>query len=530
MTTPSVTWMALIPVLVLTLGGLLLLTVSSLAKGRVDRGAYTLWTVVTGVVALLCAVPSWARVQGWEATGWWDPATTPAGPFSTLAGTFGVDGFSLLITMLVALAVIVVALVAGDYAEAEGIDGPELHVLLLLAGVGAVTMASANDLIVLFLGLETLSIASYVLAAIQLRRVESTEAGFKYFVLGAFSSAFFLYGVAMVYGGTGSTSLAGIRDYLAGNLLFGEQSILLLLGLGLLVIGFGFKVAAVPFHSWSPDTYDGAPSPVVAFMASVTKAAAFAGMIRVFVAAFGPLAADWRPVVSVLAVLSLVGGALAAVVQTNVKRLLAYSSISHAGFILLGVQAAGPEGVAAVVVYLVAYSLMVMGSFTVVTVVAGHGDADHAVSSYRGLGRTSPVVAGSFTLLLLAQAGAPFTAGFYAKFVAVRAAVESDATWLAVVAMLSATIAAYLYLRVVVTMWFNEADERRPLSPAPFGAKLAIAVCVAGTLAIGLFPDGLTRLADQGQPVLVRDDAPATGVLPGDLTLVPQDATTSSGG
>ena len=519
--TPSVTWTALLPMIVLALGALVLLTVASLSKGRVGRSTFTLWTVVTGLLSLGAAVPVWARVQGWEdAIGWWDPATTDAGPFSTVGDAVGIDGFSVLLTMLIAAAVVVVALLADEYLRREGIEGPEFHVLVMLAGLGGMVMVSANDLIVLFLGLETLSIASYVLASMNRRRAQSQEAGLKYFVLGAFSSAFFLYGIAMVYGGTGSTGLAAIKDYLAQNLLLGDKGILLLLGVALLLVGFGFKIAAVPFHSWSPDVYDGAPSPAVAFMASVTKVAAFAGMVRVLVVAFDAMAADWRPVLDALAVLSLVGGALLAIVQTDVKRLLAYSSISHAGFILLGVSAASDKGTQAVVIYLVAYSFMVMGSFAVVALVGRGTDGHHAVADYRGLARSSPVLAGAFTFFLLAQAGVPFTAGFYAKFYAVIAAVDADASWLALVAMLSAVISAYLYLRLIVSMWFQAPTDDAPARrlTVPFAGALALGACVLVTLLIGLFPGPLTRVADESRPVVVRSEPAVASPLPTELT------------
>ena len=518
--TPQVDWAALLPLLVLVVGGLLLLTVTSLAKDRVGRGVVTLWTVVTGVLALGACVPLWARVQGWDdALWWWDPETTAAGPFSTVGGAVGVDGFTLVVTMLIAVAVVVVALVADEHLRHDRIEGPEPYVLLLLSAAGGVVMAMANDLIVLFLGLETLSIAAYVLAAINLRRAQSQEAGIKYFVLGAFSSAFFLYGIALVYGATGTTSLIGIQDFLAGNLLLGTSSVLLVLGMGLLLVGFGFKIAAVPFHSWSPDVYDGAPTPSVAFMASVVKVAAFAGMVRVLVVALGGYSADWRPVVGALAVLSLVGGALAAIVQTNVKRLLAYSSISHAGFILLGVEAAGSQGSRAVLVYLVAYAFMVIGSFAVVGLVERNGGGI-TLAGYRGLARTNPAVAATLTLFLLAQAGVPFTAGFYAKFYAVIAAVDAGSSWLALVAMLSAVVAAFLYLRVVVAMWFAspEGEPLRPI-PVPVATGAALVACAVVTLGIGIFPDGLTSVVDDAEPVIVRVEPSVTAGPTGGLPL-----------
>jgi NADH-quinone oxidoreductase subunit N len=527
--TPSVDWAALVPLLVMGVGALLALTITSVARGRLGHRFATGWTVAVGLLSAVTALPLWARVQGWEGgLWWWDPETTPPGAFATVGSAVGIDGFSVAVTMLIGVSVAVAALVLDGYLRREGIAGPEAHVLMLLSAAGGIVMASANDLIVLFLGLETLSIAVYVLASMNLRRYQSQEAGLKYFVLGAFSSAFFLYGIAMVYGGTGTTSLVGIADFLAGNLLVGSSSVLVLLGIGLLLVGFGFKVAAVPFHSWSPDAYDGAPTGVVTFMASVVKVAAFAGMVRVLVLAFGTFAADWRPVVQALAVLSLVAGALVGIVQRNIKRLLAYSSISHAGFILLGVDAAGSQGNRAVLVYLIAYSFLVIGSFAVVSLVGRTGDDRHGLDDYRGLSATNPALAGVFTLFLLAQAGVPFTSGFYAKFYAVVAAVDAGAAWLAVVAMVSAVVAAFLYLRVVIAMWFHApASEGPDRIPVPGATAVALVACAVVTLGIGLLPGWVTDATDGGDAVLVRPDEPAS-TLPADLPF-PLDAPPSGG-
>lgn len=520
---PAVDLASIVPIIILALGGLLLLTFASLLRRRVGPAFFATWMVGVGLGAAITALPLWARVQGWEGGLWWfDPATSPVGPSSTLGGVFGVDGFSVALTMLIGVAVALSALVLLGVARRDGEVKAEPYVLVILAAVGAVIMVSANDLLVLFLGLEALSLPIYVLAASNLRRAQSQEAGLKYFVLGAFSSAFFLYGIALIYGGTGSTSLVSVTTFLSDELLVGSSSLLVLLGIALLITGFGFKIAAVPFHSWSPDVYDGAPTSVVAFMASVVKVAAFAGMVRVLVVGFGTFAADWRPLLQVLAVLSLVGGALVAVVQTNVKRLLAYSSISHAGFILLGVEAASTQGSRAVVVYLVVYTFLVIGSFAIVGVVARTGDTHHSLDTYRGLGRTSPAIAATFTFLLLAQAGVPFTSGFYAKFYAVIAAVDAQSAWLAVVAMLSAVVAAYLYLRLVVLMWFAAPGADTPTTRLPVAVPtgIVIVVCVAVSLFVGLLPGPLTSVADEADPVVVEPPAPlaeGTGQLPPEL-------------
>jgi NADH-quinone oxidoreductase subunit N len=345
----------------------------------------------------------------------------------------------------------------------------------MLSASGAKLMGSANDLIVVFLGLEILSIALYVLAAFNHKRAESGEAALKYFVLGAFSSAIFVYGIALTYGATGSTNLPQIASYLSKNVVASNG--VLLGGMALLLVGFGFKIAAVPFHMWSPDVYQGSPSPVTGFMAAVAKAGAFAALLRVFVSTFGVVRTDWQPIVWGLAILSLVVGAVLALVQRDVKRMMAYSSINHAGFILLGVQAADARGVSASLYYLFAYMFMVIGTFAVITVIGRVGDTGHQLSDYRGLGRRQPVLAGVFAVFLLAQAGIPFTTGFLAKFQVVAASVDVHSYALAVVAMVSAAVAAFFYLRVGITMYSPVGFVADPVvgevDPAPTAAAIA---------------------------------------------------------
>ena len=416
------------------------------------------------------------------------------GPHSTVAGSIGVDGFSVFIIVLLACTVVLTALVADGFLHRENLDGPAFYVLLMLSAAGGITMASANNLIVLFLGLEVLSLAVYVLVAMHLRRAESQEAGIKYFVLGAFASAFLLYGIALVYGATGSVNLIDIEDALQSNDL--SDNGLLLAGMAMLLVGFGFKVAAVPFHAWTPDVYQGAPSPVVSYMAAGVKAAGFAALLRVFFGGFLGAADDWQPVMFGLAIASLAVGSLMAIVQTDVKRILAYSSISHAGFILVGVQAATDEGVASVLFYLAAYAAMAIGSFAVITVVSGPGDEGTAIENLRGLAARRPVLAGAFTVLLLSQAGIPFTAGFWAKFEVITAAVDGRSFWLAVIAMLAAVVAAFLYLRIVVSMYLEAPDPDAPRLRIHGGPGVAIAIVVLFTLAFGIYPEPLLNLAD----------------------------------
>ena len=488
---PSVAWWGLVPLIILVAGGIVLLTVASLVK-PLPKGFYAWWTVGVALAAGITTIPPWTRVHH-------------HGPIATLSGMFGVDGFSLFVTAVICAGVVLTALLADDYLRREGLEGAELYVLVLLSASGGVVMASANDLIVLFLGLETLSIAVYVMAAMHLRRIQSQESGMKYFVLGAFSSAFFLYGIALTYGATGSTNLATIKSFLAANSL--TEDTMLMAGLALLLVGLGFKIAAVPFHAWSPDVYQGAPTPVTAYMASGVKVAGFAGLLRVFVVGFDQYASDWRPAVFALAVLSLLVGAIAAVVQTDVKRMLAYSSISHAGFILVGVQAASDKGTSSALFYLGAYTFMVAGSFGVATLVGGKGDARHALSDYRGLSRAQPLLAFVFMVFLLAQAGVPFTTGFFAKFSVIDAAVDARQYWLAIVAMVSSVISAVVYLRIVVSMYVGGDDEEEVARPAaitlPPGAVIALAVAFAVTIAFGIVPGVIVNLTRDAVPTLV---------------------------
>jgi NADH-quinone oxidoreductase subunit N len=492
---PAVEWSLLAPLLILIGGSLLLLTISALSPRKLRAGISSIFTVVTCLVAVGSAVALWDRVQ--------DPAR---GPATALADAITIDGFSLFFTVLIALSIALVALLADDYLRREGLDGPELYALMILSGAGGVTMAMANDLIVVFLGLEILSIAIYVMAGMHLRRIESQESAIKYFVLGAFSSAFLLYGIALVYGATGTTNLSGINAFLADNLL--ESEGLLLAGFALLLVGLAFKVSAVPFHLWTPDVYQGAPSPVTAFMASVSKAASFAALLRIFSSTFAAFEADWRPIVWVMAVLTLVVGAVLAVVQRDVKRMLAYSSISHAGFVLVGVEAHTEQGVAGALFYLLAYAFLVIGSFVVVTLVGRRGDAAHDLDDYRGVGRDRPALALAFTVLLLSQAGVPLTSGFFAKFYVIGAAADAGSYALALIAMVSAVISAFLYLRIIVAMYFSggeddDAAAARPRIAIPAGAAVSLTVAIAFTLVVGVLPGLVADVARDAIPVLL---------------------------
>jgi NADH-quinone oxidoreductase subunit N len=469
---PDVEYSAMLPAIILVVGALLLLTVSSLSGRRPRSSTHGWFTVVVGLASLAASANLWDRVSD-------------DGPFLAVANALAIDGFSVFFMVLVSAVVVLGALLGEAYLRREGLEGPEFYVLMMLSASGGMLMAAADDLIVLFLGLEILSIALYVLAGYHGRRAASREAAIKYFVLGSFSSAIFLYGIALVYGATGSTNLHEIAAFLAENVITGNG--VLLAGMGLILVGLGFKVAAVPFHTWTPDVYQGSPSPVTGFMAAAAKAAGFAGLLRVFVTAFETQRLDWRPAVFVIAVLTLVVGSVLAIVQTDIKRMLAYSSISHAGYVLIGLQAASREGTAGALFYLLAYSFMVLGSFAVVTLVGRRGDARHDLEAYRGLAARRPGLALAFSVFLMAQAGVPFTSGFLAKFYVISAAVERESYALAIIAMLAAAVAAFFYLRVIVLMYSEGEGEPVRIS-LPLSTGAALAVTLTFTLVVGILP------------------------------------------
>ena len=488
---PSVDWWSLSPLIVLLAAGLALLVGAALSPRAWPRGFYALATGAAALTAGILQMVLWRDV-------------VHRGPKGLVNDAIVIDGPSLFLGITICAAVVLAAAITDSYLRREDLDGPEVYGLYLLAALGGLVMASANDLIVLFLGLETLSLALYVLAASHRKRIESQEAGIKYFVLGGFSSAFFLYGVALVYGATGTTKLRGvdsIKAALVANIEIGRHRALLLVGIALMLVGLGFKVAAVPFHSWTPDVYEGAPTPVTGFMASAAKAAAFGALLRALVFAMPEARADWRPVIWALAVLTLVTGSLLAVVQTNVKRMLAYSSISHAGFILVGVEAASHvgdadhRGLSSTMFYLLTYAVLVSGTFAVVTLVGRTGDAAHDLGSYEGLGKRRPILALILTVFLLAQAGVPLTSGFVAKFGVIAAASDTHSYALAVVAMLAAVIAAFLYLRIIVSMFLEEGDAPGEAVALPLGTALAVGASALFTLWVGFFPGWLLRVA-----------------------------------
>ncbi|MFD5176485.1 NADH-quinone oxidoreductase subunit NuoN [Nocardia sp. NPDC058379] len=372
----------------------------------------------------------------------------------------------------------------------------EVFPLTMLAVGGLLLFPASNDLLTMFVALEVLSLPLYLLCGLaRRRRLLSQEAALKYFLLGAFSSAFFLYGVALLYGQTGTVSLPGIGAALDKQ---PENATLALLGIGMLAVGLLFKIGAVPFQAWVPDVYQGAPTPITAFMAAATKIAAVGATMRVLMVAVGALRDDWRPVLAAVAVATMVVGAIMAITQTDVKRMLAYSSIAHAGFLLVGLVAADDAGVAAVLFYLLAYGLGTVGAFAVVSLVRdSSGDEATQLSQWAGLGRRSPWLASVFALLLLSFAGLPLTSGFVSKFAVFAAASGAGYTFLVIVGVLCSAIAAFFYIRVIVLMFFTDPPADAPTVTAPFATTLVVAFSAGATLILGVFPQPLLDLAER---------------------------------
>jgi len=386
--------------------------------------------------------------------------------------------------------------VAERLATKAGVAQTEIFPLTMFALSGMMLFSASQDLLTMFIALEVFSLPLYLLCGMaRRRRLMSQEAALKYFLLGAFSSAFFLYGIALLYGYSGGLSLGGISDAVAAN---SDDTSLALVGVGLLSVGVLFKVGAVPFHSWIPDVYQGAPTPVTAFMAAATKIAAFGAMLRIFYVALPGLERDWRPLMWAIAILTMVVGTVAAVSQNNVKRMLAYSSISHAGFVMTGVIALNDSGLSATLFYLAAYGFSTLGAFAVVSVVRNaDGEEETDMLAWAGLGRRHPLVGVVFSLFLLAFAGIPLTSGFVSKFAVFKAATEGGAAPLVIVGVIASAVAAYFYVRVIVLMFFTDPPEGGPTVVVPSSLSVAtVTLSAAITLALGALPQPLLDLAD----------------------------------
>jgi len=408
-----------------------------------------------------------------------------------------VDGFATFFRVLVLVVGLLTLVSSVQYLDREKANAGEFHALLLFSIAGQCVMVSANELIMIFIGLEISSIASYILAGYLRDDRRNNESALKYFLLGSFATAFLLYGIAWIYGVTATTNLAEIRRTLMTPEI-APSMVLVGTSAALMFVGFAFKISAAPFQIWAPDVYQGASAPVAAFMSTGPKAAAFAILLRVYFTAFGPIANRWEPFIWGSAIATMVVGNFAALTQTNIKRLLAYSSIAHAGYVLVAVAAHSEIGTSAAMFYLAAYALMQIGSFTVITYFARQGEKYVNVDDLAGLAARQPMVAAMMTIFLLSLIGVPLTGGFFGKFYIFKAALDSNLVWLTVIGLLNSAVAAYYYLRIIVVMYMQEPGEAsESAGPVSAGLKVAMLGSAVGTLVLGIFPSLVLNFADR---------------------------------
>ncbi len=467
-------WQVALPGLVVTATALLVMMVDVVVRGE-DRDVLA----ILGMLGLAAAAASavWLWVAGGDPVGYGD----------ALRG----DRYALFFAILLAVGSLLSLLMSVDFLREHPLPAGEYYALALLSVAGMVFLAAGNDLIVIFLALEIMSVAVYVLAGLFRREVRSTEAALKYFLLGAFATGFLLYGIAFFYAAAGSTRLAAIARAVAQGGLGGYA----LLGVALVTVGFGFKVALIPFHVWTPDVYEGAPTAVTAFMAVAVKAAAFAAFARVFMAALGGAAASWTGMLWVLAALTMTVGNVTALIQRSVKRMLAYSSIAHAGYALIGLVAATRDGGAALLFYLVTYVFMTLGAFAVLIALGRRGEPNEDLADWAGVGFRHPLLGLSMAVFMLSLAGIPPTAGFAGKFYLFSAAVDAGDVGLVVIGVLNSVVSVYYYLGVLVAMYMTEGTTVIvPPSSRPY-LVATILVAVGATLGIGILPAGTMELA-----------------------------------
>ena len=420
---------------------------------------------------------------------------------SGFQGMVVLDNFTLFLTLVIGYATGLVLLLSIDYLQRLEMESGEFYILVLFAATGMVVMAGANDLIVVFLGLETMSLALYVLAGIFRTRIEAGEASMKYFLLGAFASGFFLYGIALIYGATGSTNFNRIGAAVAAG---AARDPLLLIGFGLLVVGFGFKISAVPFHMWTADVYEGAPTSVTALIATGSKAAAFAALVRILLTALRPVQGEWAWLFWGLAVLSMTLGNVVAIAQQNLKRMLAYSSIAHVGYMLVGIVAGGSLGNGGVLFYLLVYTFTTAGAFGVILLLERGGEEAVRIGDTAGLAARHPLAALALSVFLLSLVGIPPTAGFVGKFYLFGAAIQSGYIWLAVIGVFNSAVAAYYYLRVIVNMYMREPEGTPTVLAPSFAGALALVVALWGVLQLGIMPAPIFDLAQSAVLPLLR--------------------------
>lgn len=474
---PSINFAPIMPEVILSIFGMALLLVNVFVPG--EHKAYLGYLSLIGII-----------IAGFTLVGGW------GNHLSSFNDAVVLDNFSIFFKGIFLLAVGMTILISDQYFKREECNHGELYPLLLFAVVGMMLMASGTDLMTIFLGLEVLSVSLYVLAGFNRANLKSNEAGLKYFLLGAFSTGFLLYGMALTYGATGTTRVAKIAEYAAQSVAV-AQNPMLLIGMLLMAVGFSFKIAAAPFHMWTPDVYEGAPTPMTAFMSAGPKAAGFAAFMRIALYAFPSLKADWSDLLWILAVLTMTVGNLIALNQDNIKRMLAYSSIAHAGYALVGFTAGNPEGMAGILFYMLSYTFMNIGAFAIIVLVGKKGEANSNVMDYAGFGTKHPVLAMAMALFLFSLAGMPPTAGFIGKFYLFSGAVKAGYVWLAIIGVLNSAASVYYYLRVMVYMYMKDPVEEfdwMKLTPA---VAICIIIAAVGVLLPGVIPSVLLDLAQK---------------------------------
>ncbi|OGP54130.1 MAG: NADH-quinone oxidoreductase subunit N [Deltaproteobacteria bacterium RBG_13_52_11b] len=475
---PEIDLCLIAPEMIIAGFGLLVLLVDVFSPKGSKKGFLGVLSLIGIVLAFFYTLPQMGSVK------------------SGFGDMFISDGYALFFKMIFLIISFLTILISIGFTRREGIELGEYYALVLFATVGMMLMAAGAHLVTIFLGLETMSISIYILAGMMREDRRSVESALKYFLLGAFATGFLLYGIALIYGATGSLNLKEIASTIASNKnLLGNP--MLLMSLAFLTIGFGFKIASVPFHMWTPDVYEGAPTSITAFMATGVKAAGFAALVRVFFSALPAFLPDWTGIMWLLAVATMTVGNVVAISQSNIKRMLAYSSIAHAGYLLVAFVAGNARGISGILFYLMAYAFMNIGAFTCVILLGKKGEENTLINDYSGIGFKYPVLAASMTIFLLSMAGIPPLGGFMAKFYVFSAAVESKFYWLAVIGVLNSAVSVYYYLRVTVLMYFRESDREITGLQFSFASRVALALTVIGTLYMGIFPANVLSLAQR---------------------------------
>lgn len=466
----------IMPEIILSVLGMALLLVNVFIPSK--SKTYLVWLSLIGI-----AGAGLAAVSGWGFT------------ISSFSGSVVQDDFGIFFKVIFLVAAGLAVLISDQYMERENCNHGELYPLILFTTVGMMLMAAATDLMTLFLGLELMSVCLYVLAGFNRSNIKSSESGLKYFLLGAFSTGFLLYGMALIYGATGTTRIAKIAEMVPQ--VGGAGNAMLLIGLMLMLTGFLFKIAAVPFHMWTPDVYEGAPTPMTAFMSAGPKAAGFAALIRLLIDVFPAMQAEWTDLLWVLAVLTMTVGNFAALRQDNIKRMLAYSSIAHAGYALVGLVAANTTGTSGILFYMLSYAFMNIGAFAVIVLVGKQGEPNGTVMDFAGLGQKRPLLAAAMALFLFSLAGMPPTAGFIGKFYLFSGAVQEGYIWLAIIGVLNSAASVYYYLRVMVYMYFKPGDQEFDWVTVSAPVALALVISAAGSLIPGIVPSIILQFAQQ---------------------------------